>query len=271
MTHFRLAVLIVALLMFVAPAFAEDDQADLAKKLNNPVADLISVPFQNNWDFGFGPDNAMRYTLNIQPVIPVSITTDWNLIVRTILPVIYAQSPVNGGLDHHGFGDTIQSFFLSPKAPVHGWIMGAGPVLLFPTATDGALGGEKYGAGPTLVVLKQESGWTYGLLANQIWSITGNSDRDNISASFLQPFLAYTTKTYTTFTLNTESTYNWEATDTRWTIPINLMASQLVKIGGKPISFQLGYRYYADNPHSRPDTGPDAGIRFAVIFLFPKK
>lgn len=271
MIHFRLAPLVIVSLMFVVPAFAEDEQAELAKKLNNPIADLISVPFQSNWDFGFGPDNAMRYTLNIQPVVPVSITTDWNLIVRTILPVIYAQSPVKGGLDHHGLGDTVQSFFLSPKAPVHGWIAGAGPVLLLPTATDGALGGQKYGAGPTFVVLQQKSGWTYGMLFNHIWSITGNSNRANFSKSFFQPFLAYTTKTYTTLTLNTESTYNWKAPETRWTIPINLMASQLVKVGGKPISFQLGYRYYADNPNSRPDTGPDMGVRFAVIFLFPKK
>jgi hypothetical protein len=253
-----------------ATAFAEDDEAELAKKLNNPVSDLISVPIQNNWDFGYGPDNAMRYTVNIQPVVPLSITTDWNLIIRTILPIIYAQSPVQGGLDHHGLGDITQSFFFSPNAGVGGWLMGAGPVLLYPTATDGALGGQKYGAGPTIVVLQQRSGWTYGILANQIWSITGNSERDNISATFLQPFVAYTTKTYTTLTLNTESTYNWKADENRWRVPINLMVSQLVKFGEQTVAFQLGYRYYADNPYSRPDTGPDAGIRFAVTFLLPK-
>lgn len=260
-------------ILAAAPVWAaeEDDQAELAKKLNNPISNLISVPIQNNWDFGFGPANAMRFTSNVQPVIPVSIAEDWNVIVRTILPIIYAQSPVKGGLDHHGLGDTTQSFFLSPKQEVGGWVMGAGPVLLYPTATDSALGSEKYGAGPTFVVLKQQSGWTVGMLGNQIWSITGNNDRENVSATFLQPFVAYTTKMYTTLTVNTESTYNWKATETRWTIPINLMVSQVLKIAGQPLSFQLGYRYYADNPNSRPDSGPDMGIRFAVVFLFPKK
>jgi len=264
------ALLGVAMLT-AAPVWAQEDEAELAKKLNNPISNLISAPIQNNWDFGFGPANAMRFTSNVQPVLPVSITEDWNLIVRTILPIIYAQSPVKGGLDHHGLGDTTQSFFLSPKNTVGGWVIGAGPVFLYPTATDSALGSEKYGAGPTFVVLKQESGWTYGMLANQIYSITGNSDRDNVSAAFLQPFLSYTTKTHTSLIVNSESTYNWKAPETRWTVPINLMVQQVVRIGGQPMAFQLGYRYYADNPNSRPDSGPDMGIRFTVTFLFPKK
>src|SRR5260370_1302438 len=96
---------------------SQDQQAELAKKLQNPLASLISVPIQNNWDFGIGPANAMRYTANIQPVVPISISKDWNLIIRTILPVIYAESPVKGGSAHSGLGDTTQSFFLSPNAP----------------------------------------------------------------------------------------------------------------------------------------------------------
>jgi len=242
---------------------AEDQQAELAKKLNNPVASLISVPIQNNWDFGIGAANAMKYTVNIQPVVPVSISEDWNVIVRTILPVIYAESPVPGGANHSGLGDVTQSFFFSPKAPVGGWILGAGPVGYYPTATDSELGGGKWGAGPTIVALRQEHGFTYGILANQIWSFAGWGAQD-ISATYLQPFVAYTTKTYTTFALNTESTYNWEAK--AWTVPVNFMVQQLVKIGGHPVAFQVGYRYYAE----RPSGGPDWGLRFTVTFLFPK-
>jgi len=264
--------LTVAFLMTVLAATpvwaAEDEEAELVKKSLNPVASLISFPVQNNWDFGIGPAHALRFTSNVQPVIPVSISTDYNLIIRTILPIIYAESPVKGGLDHHGLGDTTQSFFLSPKEPVRGWILGAGPVLYYPTATDGALGAEKYGAGPTFVVLKQESGWTVGMLANHIWSVMGNPDRSNVSSSFLQPFVGYSTKTYTTFLVNTESTYNWETL--KWTVPINLLLTQMLKVGGQPISLQLGYRYYADNPNNRNDIGPDWGIRFAVTLLFPK-
>ena len=237
--------------------------AELAKKLSNPIASLISVPVQNNWDFGIGSADAMRYTANIQPVAPFSLNEDWNLITRTILPVIYAESPVKGGRDAWGLGDVVQSFFLSPKEPVGGWIVGAGPVFLWPTATDRALGGGKFGAGPTAVVLQQTKGWTYGMLANHIWSYEGWGPQ-NVNATFLQPFVSYTTKTVTTFGFNTESTYDWSSK--QWTVPFNASVSQLVMLGGKPVQFSLGARYYAE----RPSGGPDWGLRFAVTFLFPK-
>jgi hypothetical protein len=242
----------------------EADSAELAKKLQNPVANLISVPIQNNWDFGIGPADAMRYTANIQPVIPITLSEDWNLITRTIMPVIDAESPIPGGRDAFGLGDVVQSFFLSPKEPLGGWIIGAGPVFLWPTATDSLLGSGKWGVGPTVVALRQENGWTYGALVNQIWSYAGWGER-SVNATFLQPFLSYTTKTYTTFNVNTESTYDW--TRSQWTVPLNLQVSQLLKIGKQPIQLTVGARYYAD----KPDGGPDWGMRFAVTFLFPKK
>jgi hypothetical protein len=238
-------------------------EAELAKKLQNPVANLISVPIQNNWDFGIGPARAFKYTANIQPVIPFSISEDWNLITRTIMPVIYAQSPVVGGSDHSGLGDIVQSFFLSPKAPVGGWILGAGPVLLWPSATDSVLGSGKWGAGPTAVALRQDNGFTYGMLANQIWSFAGWGPQ-NVNATFLQPFVSYTTKTYTTFAMNTESTYDWNAR--QWTVPLNWSVQQLLKIGKQPVAFQVGYRAYAD----RPSGGPNWGLRFVITLLFPK-
>jgi hypothetical protein len=241
----------------------KDQEATLAKKLQNPVANLVSMPIQNNWDFGIGPANAMKYTANIQPVIPLSVSKDWNLIIRTIMPVIYAESPVSGGSDHYGLGDITQSFFLSPKTPVGGWILGAGPVGYYPTATDPALGAGQWGAGPTVVALRQEHGFTYGILANQIWSFTGWGPQ-NVNTTFLQPFVSYTTKTYTTFGVNTETTYNWQTEEA--TAPMNFTVQQLVKIGKQPIAFQVGYRYYVEKPNG----GPDWGLRFAVTFLFPK-
>jgi hypothetical protein len=138
-------------------------------------------------------------------------------------------------------------------------------VLLLPTATDDLLGTEKWGAGPTAVVLKQQHGWTYGMLANQIWSYAGESGRDNVNSTFLQPFLNYTTKTHTSFVVNTESTYDWQ--HGQWTVPLNFMVFQVVRVGKMPLQLQLGYRYYAE----RPANGPDWGLRFAVTFLFPKK
>jgi hypothetical protein len=256
----------IAVLLITAPlraAEVQDQQAELAKKLSNPVASLISVPIQSNWDFGIGPDSAMQYTVNIQPVIPFSISKDWSLITRTIMPVIHAESPVPGGNDRSGLGDILQSFFFSPKEPTgSGWIWGVGPVMLYPSGTDG-LSADKWGAGPTAVVLKQRNGWTYGLLANHVWSYAG-SGPSSVSATFLQPFLSYTTKTYTTYGLNTESTYDWHGD--QWTVPVNLMVAQMLKVGGMPMQLQLGGRIYAD----KPDGGPDWGIRFAVTFLFPK-
>ena len=247
-----------------AESETNDDSADLAKKLQNPVANLISVPIQNNWDFGIGPAQAMKYTANIQPVIPFSVSEDWNVITRTIMPVIYAESPVVGGPDHSGLGDITQSFFLSPKNPVGGWILGAGPVMYYPTATDPVLGAGRWGAGPTAVALRQEHGFTYGMLANQIWSFAGWGPQ-NVNSTFLQPFVSYTTKTYTTFGMNTESTYDWTAG--QWTVPFNWTVQQLLKIGKQPVAFQLGYRAYAD----RPPGGPNWGLRFTVTLLFPKK
>jgi hypothetical protein len=137
--------------------------------------------------------------------------------------------------------------------------------MLIPTASDELLGGEKWGLGPTVVVLKQEHGFTYGVLANHIWSIAGDDDRSDISATFLQPFLSYTTKTFTSFTINTESTYNWETDE--WSVPVNFSVSQLLKIGQQPISLQAGVRYWAESP----DNGPEGwGFRFSVTFLFPR-
>lgn len=168
-----------------------DEAAELAKQLQNPVASLISVPFQNNFEFNLGPnDDGFKYTLNFQPVIPVSLSQDYNLIIRTIVPII-SQDDVIPGTNQSGLSDITQSFFFSPKKPVGGWIVAFGPVLLWPTATDDLLGTEKWGAGPTGLLLKQVGGWTYGILANHIWSYAGDDHRNYVSATFLQPFMSY--------------------------------------------------------------------------------
>jgi len=256
----------VALILLGAglPSVYAQNEGELAKKLQNPVANLISVPLQSNWDFGGGSTNAMRYTLNVQPVIPFSLNSQWNFITRTIMPIVHAESPIKGGRDKSGLGDIVQSFFLSPVDPLGGWIVGGGPVFLYPSATENELGGEKWGAGPTAVVLRQDSGWTYGMLTNHLWSFAGTDRRQDVNATFLQPFVSYTTKTFTTFGVNTESTYDWE--NEQWTIPFNVSVSQLLKLGPQPIQLSLGGRAYAD----RPRGGPDWGLRFVVTALFPK-
>ena len=191
---------------------AEAYEYNIAKQLSNPVAALISVPFQFNYDRGMAPpEDGRRYLLNIQPVVPFSLTPEWNLISRTIVPVIGQKDAAPGGGGQSGLGDIVQSLFFSPARPTAGGLIyGVGPVFLLPTATDRRLGTEQWAVGPTGVVLKQEGPWTVGVLANHLWSVAGDSDRASLNATFVQPFVTYVTRTRTTFALNTESTYDWQ-------------------------------------------------------------
>ena len=263
------AVFLVMAIAIVPPAFAQetgaDAAADLAKKLSNPVASLISVPLQYNYDANYGQnDKGSRSVLNIQPVWPFSLGENWNLITRTIVPIV-SQSDLPPGTDKSGLGDILQSFFFSPKKPVGGWILAAGPVVLYPTASDDVLGGGKWCAGPTVLALKQGGPWTFGLLANHVASFAGDDVRADISATFVQPFVSYVTKKKTTFGLNTESTYDWKGE--QWSVPVNLTVAQLVKAGKMPLSLMAGVRYWADSPENGPE---GLGFRAAVTFLFPK-
>lgn len=245
---------------------ASDEQAELAKKLANPVASLISVPLQYNFDDNFGPDDqGSKHVLNIQPVAPFSLNVKWNLITRTIVPLVDADD-VPPGSSESGLGDIVASQFFSPKEPTAGGLIwGIGPVELLPTASDETLGGEQWGLGPTAVGLIQKGPWTAGLLANHIWSIEGEEDRADINATFLQPFVSYLTKTKTTFGLNTESTYDWE--NEQWSVPVNATVSQLLKIGPQILQLTLGARYWAESSENGPEGW---GARLVVTFLFPK-
>lgn len=227
-------------------ASAQETADDLSQKLANPLANLISVPIQNNFDFGAGADgNGFAYTMNIQPVIPFALNDDWNPITRTIIPIGY-RDYLPGG-DVGGLGDITASFFLSPKDPgPGGLIWGAGPVFLLPTATDESLGAEKFGAGPTAVGLAQQGPWTVGALGNHIWSVAGSENRADVSASLLQPFVSYNFDHGTSASLSVDSTYDW--TNDQWTVPINLGVTQVSQIGTQAMSFQIGGKYYADAP-----------------------
>jgi hypothetical protein len=242
------------------------DETDLAKQLANPVASLISVPIQANYDRNFGLDEeGSMLRINVQPVIPVSLNEDWNLISRTILPIV-DQSNIPSGFSETGLGDTVQSFFFSPKAPTSGgWIWGVGPVLLLPTATDETLGAEKWGIGPTAVVLRQAGPWTVGALGNHIESVAGESQRADISATFLQPFVSYVTPKQTTYGFSTESTYDWK--ENQWSIPLAFTVSQLFKVGDQLVQVGGGIRYWADGPRRGPDGW---GFRLQVTLLYPK-
>ena len=238
---------------------------ELAKKLSNPVASLISFPMQSNFDFRMGTGSGWRYTLNVQPVIPIKLSPNWNMISRTIIPLIHQGNVTGPNTSQSGLGDTVQSFFFSPSK-TEPLIWAVGPVVLLPTATNASLGSQKWGLGPTALALKQKKGWTYGILANHIWSFAGKSNRADVNATFVQPFLAYTNKQAWTYTINTESTYDWNSHS--WSVPINPLISKLVRFGKQPMSFGGGLKCWVTTPAGGPE---GCGIRIVITALFPKR
>jgi len=249
----------VALVASAPTARSETGAADLAQELTNPIADLVTVPIQMNLDDGIGPaDDGSKLTTNVQPVIPVDIGENWNLVTRTIVPVTYQNDIFPGAGSQFGLGDINLSLFFSPKQPTAGGLTwGVGPVLLLPTATDSLIGARKWGAGPAAVGLVLKGPWTVGMLANHVWSFAGDDDRDDISNSFMQPFVAYTWPSAWTASLQSETTYNWQSE--QWSVPVNLALSKLVKFGKLPVSLQAGVGYWAESP----DSGPE-GFRFRL-------
>jgi hypothetical protein len=277
----RIAVVVAAALV-AAPVWAQEPAGkpgekppaaesaeELAKKLSNPIADLVSIPLQFNWQEGYGPNNDLQFVMNFQPVVPFHITKDWNLIGRFIVPYISQPELAPGVGPVSGLGTITFSTFFSP-ANSEGLIWGVGPVFGLPMTSDPLLGGGQWLMGPTAVALYQTGPWTVGALVNQQFSVanTGNQSQPYFSQAFLQPFIAYTTKTAVTFTLQSQSTYSWEATPgQRWTIPVNFLVSKLTKLGPFPFSIQAGGGYYA----VRPDIGPRWRWQMQFVVLLPQK
>ena len=244
---------------------AADDEAGLAMQLSNPVAALVSVPLQFNFDGDVGPaKDGFRVTLNAQPVIPFSLGKDWNLISRTIVPLVWQGDIFPGAGRQFGLGDTVQSLFLSPAKP-KGAVWGVGPVLLVPTGTDRLLSTGKWGAGPSALALKQNGPWTVGVLANHIWSFAGDSARSNVSATLINPFVTYTTPTAFTVAFAGDLTRDWTAK--RTALPLIFNAAQLTRIGGQLVSIGGGVRYYAI---SNPASPKGFAARFTLTLLYPR-
>ena len=265
--------LVAGVLQAQQPADAngkEDSTLALQKAAQNPIANLISLPFQSNFNFGQGGEGASReqtqYILNIQPVIPFSLNEDWNLITRTIVPIISQPSLFSGMESAWGLGDINPQFYFSPAKPGE-WIWGVGPTFTFPTATDETLGQKKYSAGPAAVVLTMRGKWVIGALANNQWSYAGWGDK-NVNQMVIQPFVNYNLPKGWYYTTSPIITANWEAdSGNQWTLPVGGGVGRLFKMGNMPINMQLGAYYNVEKPDY---VGADWQLRFQIQFLFPK-
>jgi hypothetical protein len=241
---------------------------DLAKLAQNPIANVISVPFQNNTNFNYGHLNGTQNILNIQPVIPITLNENWNLITRTIFPLILQPAFFEGQDSTFGLGDTQFSMFFSPSATWSGWIWGAGVITQLPTHTDGELGNRNWGMGPTAVVLRLEKGspWVYGVLINNLWSLDTTSS-PYYSNGLIQPFVNYNFKGGTYLNTAPIITVNWNAeSGNKWILPVGGGVGHIFHLGKLPVNAQIGGYYNA----VRPDNGPDWQLRAQVQFMFPK-
>ena len=246
-------------------AAGEHDSADLAKQLSNPIASLVSVPFQFNWEQNVGPSDLTRFVLNVQPVMPFTVNENVNLIVRLIAPLVSQPPLFDGGSAAFGVSDITTSFFISPSKSTR-LIWGAGPVIVLPSTSEPTLGSGKWSAGPTIVALKQTGPWTIGALWNQVWSFSGDPARNDVNQMFLQPFASYQATHTITLTVQSETTANWETDEGRWTVPINFLVSKLSSFGTFPASYQMGFGVFPVHP----EIGPSWKVRAAIVLLLPR-
>ncbi len=238
----------------------------LAEKAQNPIASLISFPFQNNTNFGVGELDRTQNILNIQPVVPIDLSDDWLLVSRTIFPIVYQPALTQTQYSHFGLGDINPQLFFVPKTQSKiTW--GVGSVFLLPTATDKSLGTGKWGIGPTAVIVVTEAPWVVGALANNIWSVAGDSDRPDVSQFLLQPFINYNLPNGWYLVSAPIITANWNASSgNKWIVPIGGGVGRLFKIGAQPINATLQAYWNVETP----ENGPDWTLRTQFQLLFPK-
>lgn len=256
-----------AVLALVAVSAAQPaSEEDLAKETQNPVSDLISVPFESNFNFGVGPNDDLQYILYVQPVVPFRLSKDWNLITRTIIPLIDQPELGPGVGDVFGLGDIQLSLFLSP-AKAGALIWGIGPIFQFPTATDDALGSDKWSAGPTAAALTIRGPWVAGALVNHLWSFAGDDDRADVNQTLIQPIVNYNLPGGWFLSSVPYITANWEKDgDDRWTVPIGIGVGKVHRFGTQPVSLQLTPYYNV----VRPDDAAEWTLQFRINLLFPK-
>jgi len=259
----------------VGAAVSDAAAAEAARKASqNPIASMISIPFQENWNFGIGEADRVQNAFVIQPVIPVGLGSHWNVITRWVTPIVYQPYAVrleDGSLHQtgaYGLGDMQPQFFFSPKkSGAVTW--GAGPIFLVPTGTPYRyLSQGKFGIGPTFVALAQPKFGTIGVLVNNIWSVAGHKDRPDVNQFYLQPFFNYNLKKAWYLSLSTSGiTANWEKTNGgRWVVPIGGGPGRVWKFGHQAVNVQSFF--FGNVVH--PKGASPWTFRMAFTLLFPK-
>ena len=249
-------------------AHAEMSAEELAKLAQNPVGNMISLPFQNNTNFNFGPLRGTQDILNIQPVIPISVNDEWNIITRTIVPVIWNPSLGPADSSTNGVGDTVLTAFLSPAKPGN-WIWGAGPVIQLPTNTNRELGNKNWGLGASAVLLHMDhsSSWVYGALVNNVWSLTSDKAGGSYSNGLIQPFVNYNLPGGLYLTSAPILTVDWKApSGQQWTVPVGGGLGKIFHLGKLPVNSQISAYYNVE----RPDNAAEWQLRLQLQFMFPK-
>jgi len=261
---YKLLIATVLIVLLSTNAYT-DSGKDLAKAAQNPIANMISLPLQYNFNTGIGPGDETQSILNIQPVWPVSLNDNWNVITRTIFPVISQPDFLTNEGRVNGLGDTTFTAFFSP-ADSGSLTWGAGPVFLLPTATDDTLGADKWGAGASAVFLTMPGNWVVGSLFSNVWSVGGSGDND-INLFTWQYFINYNLPGGWYLTTAPIITANWEAdSNNTWTVPFGGGVGKIFKIGNQPLNGQISAYKNVESPKN----GPDWQFRFQLQFLFPK-
>jgi hypothetical protein len=274
MNNLKLLTLIFLLLQV---SVSYGDAADLAKASQNPVGNMISLPFQNNTSFGIGPDDAVSNVLNIQPIYPMALGDNWNLINRAIVPVIYREELVPGTGSASGLGDTSYTGFISPSKSGK-LIWGVGPTFLLPTATEDRWASDKFSAGAGVVLLTMPGNWVVGVLASNVWSVAGDSDAADVNYMLLQPIINYNLSNGWYLTSVPVITANWEAdSNNRWTIPLGGGFGRITKLGTQSVDLSIQAFYNVEQPKpfigqapNLDNQGETWSLRLQVKFLFPK-
>src|SRR5712691_879080 len=259
------AILTILSVASIAAATEEESATELARKTQSPVAELISVPFESDFNFNNGTRNATTYVLNVQPIIPFHLNKDWNLITRTILPIINEPSSFSTGGSAFGLGDINPSFFLSP-AKSGAFMWGIGPTFTLPTATDSRLGSHRFSMGPAAAGLMIQGPWLAGVLVNNQWSVTGWGQHRPVNEMLLEPFVNYNFGNGWHLSTELIMTADWEArASQRWTVPVGGGVGKLSRLGKLPVDTTLEAFWNVEHPDYAADWQP----RFRITFLLP--